>query len=242
MHSVHGEYLVVLVATEEFLAEMDEDMEVMQGTVYLMQQQLMDTRERLQKYECCAAAAPFPSLDAPNSQNSSVGDEVCSEEASTKTELPLKVENQDKSSISETDSAVETCWDMVIDGAREVELSGRQALNEIEGAVGVNLDGVVIDRDGENHDEFSASANDDAAASRNSGLRPSPVKPSDFVENLPMPDSFSGDSNLKSDVVCVDADLPCHKLRIVGRKNSDILTDVKVNGLNTLVPVTEENN
>lgn len=232
---------MVLVATEEFLAEMDEDMEVMQGTVYLMQQQLKDTRERLQKYECCAAtgAAPFPSLDAPTSQNSSVGDEVCREEASTKTELALKVEIQDKSSISETDSAVVTCQDAAVDGAREVEeLSGRQTLNEVE-AVGVNLDDVV-DRDGENHNEFSACAND-ALAGHNSGLRTSPVEPSDLVGNLPMSDSFSGDSDSKSDVVCVDADLPCHKLRLVGRKNSDVLTDAKVNGLNTLVPVTEEN-
>lgn len=220
------------------MAEMDEDMEVMQGTVYLMQQQLKDTRERLQKYECCAAAtAPFPSLDAQNSQNSSIGDGVCSEEASTKTELVLKVENQDNSSISETDSATVTCWDTAIDGVCEAEISGRQTSNEVEIA-GVNLDDVNMDE--ENHVEFSASVNDDAVTIHNSGMRTLPVEPSDLVEKLPTSDSFSGGSDLKSAVVC-DADLPCHKLRIVGWDSSDVLPDMKVNGLNTLVPVTEEN-
>ena len=33
------------------MAEMDEDMEAMQGTVLLLQQELKDTKERLQKYE-----------------------------------------------------------------------------------------------------------------------------------------------------------------------------------------------
>ena len=46
---------VVVSDTEEFLGDMDEDMEAMQATVYLLQQELKEVREKLRRYELDAS-------------------------------------------------------------------------------------------------------------------------------------------------------------------------------------------
>jgi len=40
-----------MTETEEFLGDVDEDLEAMQGTVYLLQQELKDAKERLQRQQ-----------------------------------------------------------------------------------------------------------------------------------------------------------------------------------------------
>lgn len=239
---------LAFAATEDFLAEMDDDMEVMQSTVYLMQQELKDAREKLVKYESSAAAASAPSGNAQTNQNPSVAEKVLNEDVRTETELACKIERHDvDNGIAEISSSNVTCWDAAIDdtadGICKTRLSGQQNSSKVETAC------ATFDCSGEQ--EGDCSENGEFAVSSNvlvrnhySDLRTSPVEFAALVvENQPSSNSCSSDAGLKPDIANMncDSDLHCHKMMRTAEWNSESVSDPKVNGINMLVaPLTDE--
>jgi len=78
--------------TEEFLGDVDEDLEAMQGTVYLLQQELKDAKERLQQQQL--------ELDQLRARTAnSVPAAVCSELLATATVNRMTGDTADSSSL-----------------------------------------------------------------------------------------------------------------------------------------------
>lgn len=230
------------------MAEMDDDMEVMQSTVYLMQQELKDARERLLKYESSAAAASAPSGNAQTNQNPSVAEKVLAEDVRTETELACKIERHDTDNdgIAEISSSDATCWEAAVDDAADgickTRLSGQQNSSKAETARAAFDCGGEQEGDCSENGEFAVSSNV-LVRNHNSDLRTSPVEFAAFVENQPSSNSCSGDAGLKPDVANMDCDsgLPCHKMMRTAEWNSESVSDPKVNGISTLVaPLTDE--
>lgn len=220
---------------------MDDDMEVMQSTVYLMQQELKDAREKLLKYES-SAATPVPSVNTQTNQNSSVTEKVHSEDVRTETELACKIEKHDNG-IDEISSSNVTCWDAAIDdtadGISKTKLSGQQISSKIETAcVDFDCNGEQQKGDCSENGEFAVSSNV-LVRNHNSDLRTSPVEFAALVENQPSSNSYCSDAGLKPDIANIDcdSDLHCHKIR-TAEWNSESVSDPKVNGINTLTSPT----
>jgi len=73
--------VLCVTETEEFLGDVDEDLEAMQGTVYLLQQELKDAKERLQQQQLELDQLQTKTT-ATNSLNSVPG-VTCSEQSAT---------------------------------------------------------------------------------------------------------------------------------------------------------------
>lgn len=227
--------MFLVLATEEFLAEMDDDMEAMQSTVFLLQQELKDAKERLQKYESAAttttSAAP-QSLDAQNGQNASA-DRMATNNEDQKTGANLSSVDCNNG-ISETTSAP------VIHGGTGLE-AATDGLKVTESVGGLTVDrvGRVVNMD---VDDSSVCAELDITAAdtvknHNSGCRTSPMG----LSALAAEHSGNFGSSISGPAAdCTDTERTRELgLRTAARKNA-AMSEAKVNGLNILVPMTED--
>lgn len=234
-HFVFLQHFVFLVlATEEFLAEMDDDMEAMQSTVFLLQQELKDAKERLQKYESAAtttSAAP-QSLDAQNGQNASA-DRMATNDEDQKTEAKLSYVDCNNG-ISETTSAAvihqETGLEAATDSLKVTESVGGLTVDRVGRVVNMDTDDSSV------CEELDITAAD-TVKNHNSGCRTSPVG----LSALAAEHSGNFGSSISGPAAdCTDTERT-HELglRTAARKNAPML-EAKVNGLNILVPMTED--
>lgn len=233
-------FVFLILATEEFLAEMDDDMEAMQSTVFLLQQELKDAKERLQKYEnagttTTTSAAPPQSLDAQNGQSASASRLATIVE--DQKEAEANVSSLDcNNGISVTTSAA------VIHQGTGLEAASDGGLKVTESLGGLTVDrvGRVVKMEMDDSsvcEELSITAAD-TVKNHNSGCRTSPMGLS--APAAEHSGNFGSSISGPAATDCTDSERT-HELglRTAARKNAPVL-EVKVNGLNLLVPKTED--
>jgi len=118
--------------TEEFLGDVDEDLEAMQGTVYLLQQELKDAKDRLHKQQIeieqlRAAAAATASAAAASCNNASAAS------AANSSELTASSSSSEPAVAARQTSSGSAVSDQKCDVRTGREKAGRSSPNDEDG-------------------------------------------------------------------------------------------------------------